>query len=103
VSFFQSQAAESLAHARRAGEILSGLGGHPSMRVAPIKETNEHSVQALLEESYSHEKAAIETYERLRGLVERHSVFLEEFARSMLAAEEEHLIELRKMMRDLEG
>lgn len=102
VAFFQGQASESLAHAQRAGEILSGIGGHPTMHVAPIAESNEHSVQAILEESYAHERAAIEKYDVLRGLAEGgRSVFLEEYARSMLAAEEEHIMELRKMMRDL--
>lgn len=102
VAFFQAQAAESLTHAQRAGEILTGIGGHPNMHVAPINETHEHSVQAILEESYAHEKSAIDKYETLRSLVEGTSVFLEEYARSMLAAEEEHVMELRKMMRDLE-
>lgn len=102
VEFFQAQAAESLTHAQRAGEILTGIGGHPNMHVAPINESHEHSVQTILEESYAHERAAIEKYESLRNEVEGQSVFLEEYARSMLAAEEEHVMELRKMMRDLE-
>lgn len=102
VDFFNAQAAESLTHAQRAGEILTGIGGHPNMHVAPIQESNQHSVQSILEESYAHERSAIEKYERLRSLVEGKSVFLEEYARSMLAAEEEHVMELRKMMRDLE-
>ncbi len=102
VDFFQSQASESLTHAQRAGEILTGLGGHPNMGIAPIQETNQHSVQAILEESFVHEKAAIEKYQELCRLTAGGSVFLEEYARSMVAAEEEHVMELRKMMRDLE-
>jgi len=102
VEFFQTQASESLDHAQRAGEILTGLGGHPSMRVTPLDETNEHSVQAILEESYAHESAAIEKYSRLVDLSSGKSVFLEEYARSMVATEEEHVMELRKMLRDLQ-
>jgi len=101
VEFFQAQASESLQHAQRAGEILTGLGGHPSMRVTALDETNEHSVQAILEESYAHEKEAIAMYSKLVDLVTGKSVFMEEYARSMVAAEEEHLMELRKMLRDL--
>ncbi len=101
VEFLNGQAVESLQHAQRAGEILTGLGGHPHMRVAPIEETGEHSVEAILNESYEHESTAIEAYRRLLGHVEGHSVFLEEFARSMVATEEEHMIELGKMQRDL--
>ena len=103
VDFFKEQASESLLHAQRAGEILTGLGGHPSMAVAPMDETHEHGVAAILQESYTHERAAIEKYYRLVELVEGQSVFLEEYARSMVAAEEEHVMELKKMMRDLEA
>ena len=49
VTFFQEQAVESLQHAQRAGEILTGLGGHPDMKVPPIDETHQHSVAAILE------------------------------------------------------
>lgn len=101
VEFFQAQATESLTHAQKAGEILTGLGGHPSMRVTPLDETNQHSVQAILEESYAHESEAIEKYSALVDLTSGKSVFLEEYARSMVAAEEEHVMELRKMLRDL--
>ena len=87
---------------RFAGEILTGIGGHPSMRIAPVDETNEHSVQAILEESYAHESAAIEKYSRLVELTSGKSVFMEEYARSMVATEEEHVMELRKMLRDLQ-
>lgn len=39
----------ALAHAQRAGEILSGLGGHPTMRVSAIEETGKHSSLDVLE------------------------------------------------------
>jgi bacterioferritin len=32
VNFFKQQASESLVHAQQAGEILTGLGGHPTMK-----------------------------------------------------------------------
>jgi bacterioferritin len=101
VAFFQAQASESLQHAQRAGEILTGIGGHPSMRVTALDETNQHSVQAILEESYTHETEAIAMYSKLVELTAGKSVFMEEYARSMVAAEEEHVMELRKMLRDL--
>lgn len=101
VDFFQNQAVESLTHAQRAGEILTGLDGHPSMRIATVDETNQHSVQAILEESFAHERAAIALYGQLLEMTQGKSVFLEEYARKMVATEEEHLMEVRKMMRDL--
>ena len=56
------------------------------MRVSQMDETNEHSVQAIIEESYAHEREAIEKYFKLVGLTKDKSVFLEEYARSMVAA-----------------
>ena len=33
VQFLKDQATESLLHAQQAGEILTGLGGHPSLKI----------------------------------------------------------------------
>ncbi|MGK0217770.1 MAG: bacterioferritin [Planctomycetota bacterium] len=103
VEFMQGQATEALAHAQRAGEILTGLGGHPTMHVSAIEETGKHSTLDILEESYAHEKAAIGMYHELYKAAEGKSVFLEEFGRGMVAVEEEHMLEMRKMLRDFEG
>ncbi|MEO1509058.1 MAG: ferritin-like domain-containing protein, partial [Cyanobacteria bacterium J06633_23] len=48
VDFFKAQANESLLHAQEAGEIITGLEGHPSQRISTIEETNQHSVRDLL-------------------------------------------------------
>ena len=56
VAFFKAQASESLLHAQQVGEILTGLEGHPSQRIAPIEETYKHSVRDILAESLIHEK-----------------------------------------------
>ena len=50
--FFKSQAEESLAHAQQAGELLTGLGGHPSQKIPTISESNKHSVKDLLLKVY---------------------------------------------------
>ena len=42
VAFFKAQAAESLLHAQQVGEILTGLEGHPTLRIAPMEETFKH-------------------------------------------------------------
>ncbi|MEB3887445.1 ferritin-like domain-containing protein [Lyngbya sp. CCY1209] len=103
VQFFQAQATESLTHAQQAGEILTGLEGHPSQKIAPIEETYQHSVKDLLEESLVHEKKALEMYKTLLGVVENASIYLEEYARTMIGQEELHNIEIRKMLRDYSG
>jgi bacterioferritin len=100
VEFMKAQAGESLMHAQQAGEILTGLGGHPSTTVAGIEETHEHSIRQILQESLEHELRAVGLYRDLLAVVEDRSVFLEEFARGLIAQEEEHQLELRKMLRD---
>lgn len=100
VQFLKAQATESLLHAQTAGEILTGLEGHPSLRIATIEETNQHSVKDILSESLVHERKALDLYKSLLDTVKDRSVYLEEFARTMIGQEEMHVIELRKMLRD---
>ncbi|MDY7004414.1 MAG: ferritin-like domain-containing protein [Cyanobacteriota bacterium] len=100
VQFFQAQANESLLHAQQAGEILTGLEGHPTLKVASIVETNQHSVPDLLKESLNHEGKALELYKSLLGTVEDASIYLEEYARTMIGQEELHNMEIKKMLRD---
>ncbi len=100
VEFMKGQATESLMHAQQVGEILTGLGGHPSIGIAAIEESNEHSIEQILRESLEHELRAVRLYRALLGTVLDKSIFLEEFARGLIAQEEEHQLELRKMLRD---
>ena len=100
VEFMKGQATESLLHAQQVGEILTGLEGHPSLAIAPIEESNEHSIEQILQESLEHELRAVGLYRELLATVVDRSIFLEEFARGLIAQEEEHQLELRKMLRD---
>ncbi len=97
VEFMKAQATESLTHAQAAGEILTGLGGDPTMGVAPTKDTHDHSVNAIIQESYEHEMRALGLYKELLDVVADKSVYLEEYARGMIGQEELHTMELRKM------
>ena len=103
VEFFKAQATESLTHAQQVGEILTGLEGHPSLRIAPMEETYKHAVRDILEESLNHEKKALDLYKVLLDTVNDASVYLEEFARTMIGTEELHNIEIKKMLRDFSG
>jgi bacterioferritin len=103
VEFFKLQATESLTHAQQVGEILTGLEGHPSLRIAPMEESYKHSVRDILEESLAHEKKALDLYKKLLATVVDASVYLEEFARTMIGTEELHNIEIKKMLRDFSG
>jgi len=100
VEFLKAQAGESLLHAQQAGEIITGLGGHPSQRIADIEESFRHDIRQILEESLAHEVAAVLLYRKLLSKVADHSVYLEEYARTMVGQEEFHSLELRKMLRD---
>ena len=98
VEFMKAQAAESLAHAQAAGEILTGLDGHPTFRIAPIEETDQHSAHAMIQASHAHELEALSLYKELLSVVADQSVYLEEYARGMIGQEELHTMELKKMM-----
>ncbi len=100
VQFFQAQATESLLHAQQAGEILTGLEGHPSQKIAPIEETFQHTVKDILQESLNHEKTALSLYKDLLHVVEDASIYIEEYARTLIGQEELHGLEIKKMLRD---
>jgi len=100
VDFFKAQANESLLHAQEAGEILTGLEGHPSQQIAAIEETHQHSVRDLLQESLNHEQKALAMYKELLGVVEDASIYLEEYTRTKIGQEELHNLEIKKMLRD---
>jgi len=100
VQFLKDQANESLLHAQQAGELLTGLEGHPSQKIAEIVETNNHSIKDILQESLAHEIHALNLYKELLQEVESSSVYLEEYARNLIGQEEQHQLELRKMLKD---
>ena len=100
VQFLQEQASESLTHAQTAGEFLTGLDGHPSQKISKILETNDHSIKGILEESLEHEMAALDLYKELLMIVEGSSIYLEEYTRNLIGQEEQHQLELRKMLKD---
>tara|TARA_B100000161_G_scaffold100577_2_gene71010 strand:- start:12 stop:437 length:426 start_codon:yes stop_codon:yes gene_type:complete len=100
VDFLKEQANESLQHAQQAGELLTGLDGHPSQKIAKIEETHKHSIKDILEESLAHEVHALNLYKNLLDIVEGESVYLEEYTRGLIGQEEAHQLELRKMLKD---
>lgn len=99
VSWLKGNADESLAHAHKAGELVTLLGGHPSLKIGSLLETTKHDIGDILRESMEHEKAALAAYFELLKLVADKSVLLEEYAREMIVQEEMHLDEVNKMLR----
>ena len=100
IDFFKEQAKESLAHANLAGEHITGLGGHPPLNIKEIKETFKHDISEILKETLAHEKKAIQTYYELLRIIDGQSVYLEEYARSMIGQEELHALEVEKMLKE---
>ena len=100
VDFFKAQASESLAHANLAGEHITGLGGHPPLNINNIKETFKHDITEILKETLEHEKKAITVYYELLELINDKSVYLEEYARTMIGQEELHVLEVEKMLKN---
>ena len=99
VSWLRAQANESLTHAQSAGELITTLGGHPSLSIGSLLDTHSTSIAEILTESLQTEEQALRLYHDLLGLVRDRSVCIEEYARSMIAAEEMHGGEVRKMLK----
>ena len=99
VSWLRGEATTCLGHANEAGEMVTHLGEHPSLKIGALLESEQHSVQDILLESLEAEKAGLALYKRLLDVVRDRSVFLEEYARKMIAEEEMHLGEVNKMLR----
>ena len=85
VSWLKDNADESLTHAHKAGELVTLLGGHPSLKIGPLLETEQHDIGDILRESLEHEKTALAAYY--------------EYAREMISLEELHQDEVNKMLR----
>ena len=100
VEFYRQQANESLLHANTVGEHITGLGGHPPLNTENIHETHKHNIKDILDETLQHENEAIKAYYELLELVKDESVYLEEFARSMIGEEELHVLEIKKMLKN---
>ena len=99
VSWLRSQAAEGMTHAQQAGEMITALGEHPSLAIGHLLETHKHDVGDILREALELERTALDLYKQLLKEVEGDSVWLEEYARQMIAAEEMHAYEVDKMLR----
>lgn len=100
VSWLKGNADESLAHAHKAGEMVTLLGGHPSLKIGPLLETEQHDIGDILRESLQHEKTALAAYYDLFKIAEGRSVLVEEYAREMIVLEELHQDAVNKMLRN---
>jgi bacterioferritin len=99
VSWLRSEANTSLSHANEAGELVTHLGEHPSLKIGSLLETHKHGINDILLEALEAEKAGLTLYKKLLDLTRDRSVLLEEYARKMIVTEELHVGEVVKMLR----
>lgn len=99
VAWMRKEAAEAMAHAHAAGELITTFGGHPSLKIGKLLETHKHDIDDILREAIEHEAGGVAMYRELLALSEGTDVRLEEYAREMIRTEEDHISEIEKMLR----
>ena len=99
IKWMRDQATEGMNHAAMAGEHVTTLGGHPSLKIGKLTETHKHDIEQILREALDHERETLDLYYRLLGRVEANNVWLEEYAREQIQLEEGHIAEIEKMLR----
>jgi bacterioferritin len=99
VAWLRSQAQEAQVHAVQAGEHITSLGGHPSLKIGSLLETHKHNVDEILREALAHEEEGLAEYHKLLELVAGRNIMLEEYARAQIATEEAHAADIGKMLR----
>jgi hypothetical protein len=53
IGWMRNQATEGMTHAAMAGEHVTSLGGHPSLRIGKLVETHKHDIVQILHEASS--------------------------------------------------
>lgn len=100
VNWFRSAANETLTHATEAGEMITLIGGYPSLSVGQLLETHHHDMREMLRESMDFEIKGVDLYKALLDLaVEAGSITLEEYARQKISEEALHIGDIDKMLR----
>jgi len=99
VKWLRDQADEAQAHAVLAGEHITNLGGHPSLKLGSLLETHKHNVDEILREALAHEREGVDEYRKLLDQVAGRNIMLEEYARQQVATEDAHIAEIGKMLR----
>ena len=95
--WFHEQAQEGYQHATMLGEKITALGGHPSLNVSKVPETQTHAALEILKESLVFEQKAIDLYHELLKECES-NIALEEMIRELIRTETEHIDEVKKML-----
>jgi bacterioferritin len=98
VTWFRQQASESMLHSQQVGELITHLGGRPSLHIGELPTGYTNDTDTILKEALAHEHRALALYRDLLELVKDKSVLIEEFARQQISEEETHTGEIAKML-----
>lgn len=93
VDFFRNQATESLQHATVIGQKIVAWGGHPSLKVPPMEDIGQKSVEEMLREELESEKQEVQHYIKLLRQV-GDDVALEFMLKEIIKDEQEGIEEL---------
>ena len=100
VNWFRSAANETLAHAVEAGEMITLIGGYPSLGIGRLLETHHVDLREMLRESMDFEIQGVDMYRELLVLAdEAGSITIEEYARQKISEEALHIGDIDKMLR----
>jgi bacterioferritin len=99
IAWMRKEAAEAVAHAHAAGELITAFGGHPPLKIGKLLETHKHDIDDILREAIEHESGGIAMYRNLLSISQDVDIRLEEYAREMIRTEEDHVAEIEKMLR----
>src|SRR5437764_12578844 len=79
VSWLRGEATTCLSHANDAGEMVTHLGEHPSLKIGALLEMQKHGIDDILNESLEAEKTGLVLLKKLLDLDPDHSVLLKEY------------------------
>jgi bacterioferritin len=76
------------------------MGGHPSISVRQVPESNKHHIKEILEEGLAFEREAVAEYHKLLAMA-GDDVVIDQLARDMIVTEQRHIYEVEKMLRGM--
>src|SRR5947208_11762000 len=74
VSWLRGEATTCLAHANVAGEMVTHLGEHPSLKIGALLESQKNTIYEILLEALEAEREGLVLYKQLLDLVRDRSV-----------------------------
>jgi bacterioferritin len=97
--FLREQAQEGIEHATKMAEKITSLGGTPHLKIQIDYKHERLSANDILERGLAREKKALELYKSSVPLA-GDDMALEDLLRSQVAAEQEHIEEVSKLLRE---